>query len=77
MTDSITVTREQVEGALVHFLGREGYRLGIGQYDIVFRDQLARSFTTALFNNVKVGEEGEVVPPTLSQKDFDELQRKK
>ena len=56
MTDSITVTREQVERVMLEWLAHEGVALSAG---FLYREHQAKSFTTALFNNVKVGEEGE------------------
>lgn len=59
MTDSITVTREQVEGTIRTWLEDEAPTF----WNRYLRDTAlyaaAKSFTTALFNNVKVGEEGD------------------
>ena len=52
MTDSITVTREQVERTMLEWLKTdEAYCFDNDD----FRCELTQSFTTALFNNVKVG----------------------
>ncbi len=68
MTDSITVTREQVEREVEDFFRSEFYVSVSGA--LVYTNNistdpnqsvkdLAQSFTTALFNNVKEGEEAE------------------
>ena len=52
MIDSITVTREQVEDMMKAWLKEKTAALSIGYYDDGRRTHLARTFTTALFNNV-------------------------
>ncbi len=52
MNESITVTREQVEGVMLDWLKSDG----VACFDNDdFRREVIKSFTTALFNNVKVG----------------------
>ena len=56
MNESINVTREQVERAMKKWLAHEGVALSAG---VLYREHQAQSFTTALFNNVKVEAQAE------------------
>ena len=59
MTDSITVTREQVEEVMLEWLAHEGVALSAG---VLYREHQAKSFAAALFNNVKAGSKEDRCP---------------
>ena len=57
-SDSITLTREQLEREFINWLAeRGGPLLGIGEHDDLRRLALAQSFMLDLFTNAKAREE--------------------
>jgi len=59
MTDTITVTREQLEQEMARWLVIASPLLRIGAHDNDLRLALRDSFITRFFNNVQAREEGE------------------
>ena len=59
MTDSITLTREELEREMLEWLKDEAPRFWSRQFTLAVRDRAAKSLIATLFTNAKAREEAD------------------